>query len=77
MRMSRHLQRDAKLRGMPRVAGLVIKQDDRSAIGDSVEDRTKIADGMSPITRRPVGKTSENQLASIAIENDVRILQRA
>jgi hypothetical protein len=38
----------------------VIEQDDRDAFGGAFEDYGKVADGMSPAARVPVGDAGEN-----------------
>ena len=64
VRVSGQLQSHAELRGVPRVARLMIEQDDRGAFGSAFEDCGKVADGMSSAARRPVCDAGEDQLSS-------------
>ena len=76
MRMPGQLQRHAELRGVPRVARLVIEQDDRGAGGSSFENRCEVPDGMSLVARCAVGDPGDNELCAVSIEHDVPVLER-
>ena len=45
-------------------------------IGQTEEDCGKVSGGTSRAARRPVGDAGKNQLAVVAIENDVPVLER-
>jgi hypothetical protein len=74
VRVSGQLESHSELRSVPRVARLVIEQDDGDGFGSAFEDRGKVADRLPGAARRPVSDAGENQLTAVAIENDVPIL---